>query len=171
MTHAGTARQCEALRRELANGGTIVRMGGYQGARSVHTRAGHILGREFLERAGDGHRLRLLRGRDRRSAGRRSTSSTWSKATSSISAISPRAIWRIGCPISRSSTCRSRSRPRGHLSAGSTARSDGGSPRSIARKYRLRAARLLGQRLSPFLQPPAPDPPARRIATACRSGR
>ena len=36
---------------------TIVRMGGYQGARSVHTRAGHILGREFLERAGDGYRF------------------------------------------------------------------------------------------------------------------
>ncbi len=31
---------------------TIVRMGGYQGARSVHTRAGRILGREFLERTG-----------------------------------------------------------------------------------------------------------------------
>ena len=36
---------------------TIVRMGGYQGARSVHTRAGRILGREFLERAGDGYRF------------------------------------------------------------------------------------------------------------------
>ena len=34
---------------------TTVRMGGYQGARSVHTRAGHILGREFLERAGPGY--------------------------------------------------------------------------------------------------------------------
>jgi TRAP-type C4-dicarboxylate transport system substrate-binding protein len=36
---------------------TIVRMGGYQGARSVHTRAGRILGREFLERAGEGYRF------------------------------------------------------------------------------------------------------------------
>jgi TRAP-type transport system periplasmic protein len=36
---------------------TIVRMGGYQGARSVHTHAGRILGREFLERAGDGYRF------------------------------------------------------------------------------------------------------------------
>jgi TRAP-type C4-dicarboxylate transport system substrate-binding protein len=36
---------------------TIVRMGGYQGARSVHTRAGRILGREFLERAGNGYRF------------------------------------------------------------------------------------------------------------------
>jgi TRAP-type C4-dicarboxylate transport system substrate-binding protein len=36
---------------------TIVRMGGYQGARSVHTRAGRILGREFLERVGDGYRF------------------------------------------------------------------------------------------------------------------
>ena len=34
-----------------------VRMGGYQGARSVHTRAGHILGREFLKQAGEGHRF------------------------------------------------------------------------------------------------------------------
>ena len=33
---------------------TMVRMGGYQGARSVHTRAGHILGRHFLEGAGEG---------------------------------------------------------------------------------------------------------------------
>jgi TRAP-type C4-dicarboxylate transport system substrate-binding protein len=36
---------------------TIIRMGGYQGARSVHTRAGRILAREFLERVGDGHRF------------------------------------------------------------------------------------------------------------------
>ena len=36
---------------------TIVRMGGYQGPRSVHTRAARILGREFLERAGDGYRF------------------------------------------------------------------------------------------------------------------
>jgi TRAP-type C4-dicarboxylate transport system substrate-binding protein len=36
---------------------TIVRMGGYQGARSVHTRAGRILAREFVERAGDGYRF------------------------------------------------------------------------------------------------------------------
>jgi TRAP-type transport system periplasmic protein len=33
---------------------TVLRMGGYQGARSVHTRAGHILGRRFLEGAGEG---------------------------------------------------------------------------------------------------------------------
>ena len=32
-------------------------MGGYQGARSVHTRAGRILEREFLARAGDGYRF------------------------------------------------------------------------------------------------------------------
>jgi C4-dicarboxylate-binding protein DctP len=32
-------------------------MGGYQGARSVHTRAGRILEREFLQRAGDGYRF------------------------------------------------------------------------------------------------------------------
>lgn len=36
---------------------TIVRMGGYQGARSVHTRAARILEREFLQRAGDGYRF------------------------------------------------------------------------------------------------------------------
>jgi TRAP-type transport system periplasmic protein len=36
---------------------TIVRMGGYQGARSVHTRAGRILRRAFLERVGDGYRF------------------------------------------------------------------------------------------------------------------
>jgi TRAP-type C4-dicarboxylate transport system substrate-binding protein len=36
---------------------TIIRMGGYQGARSVHTRAGRILVREFLERVGDGNRF------------------------------------------------------------------------------------------------------------------
>jgi TRAP-type transport system periplasmic protein len=36
---------------------TVVRMGGYQGARSVHTRAGRILEREFLQRAGDGYRF------------------------------------------------------------------------------------------------------------------
>jgi TRAP-type C4-dicarboxylate transport system substrate-binding protein len=36
---------------------TTVRMGGYQGPPSVHTRAGHILGREFLARAGDGCRF------------------------------------------------------------------------------------------------------------------
>jgi|HigsolmetaAR203D_1030402.scaffolds.fasta_scaffold00329_12 C4-dicarboxylate-binding protein DctP len=33
---------------------TVVRMGGYQGPPSVHTRAGHILGREFTRRAGEG---------------------------------------------------------------------------------------------------------------------
>jgi hypothetical protein len=33
---------------------TIVRMGGYQDEHSVHTRAGRILGRAFLERVGDG---------------------------------------------------------------------------------------------------------------------
>jgi TRAP-type transport system periplasmic protein len=33
---------------------TTIRMGGYQGARSVHTRAGHILGRRFLEGSGEG---------------------------------------------------------------------------------------------------------------------
>jgi TRAP-type transport system periplasmic protein len=33
---------------------TIVRMAGYQGARSVHTRAGHVLGRVFLKAAGPG---------------------------------------------------------------------------------------------------------------------
>lgn len=33
---------------------TVVRMGGYQGPPSVHTRAGHILCREFLARAGEG---------------------------------------------------------------------------------------------------------------------
>lgn len=38
-------------------GVTTVRMGGYQGAPSVHTRAGHILGREFIARAGDGFRF------------------------------------------------------------------------------------------------------------------
>jgi C4-dicarboxylate-binding protein DctP len=32
-------------------------MGGYQGARSVHTRAGHILGRELTARAGDSVRF------------------------------------------------------------------------------------------------------------------
>jgi tripartite ATP-independent transporter DctP family solute receptor len=32
-------------------------MGGYQGARSVHTRAARILEREFLQRAGDGYRF------------------------------------------------------------------------------------------------------------------
>jgi TRAP-type transport system periplasmic protein len=31
---------------------TIVRMAGYQGARSVHTRAGHVLGRAFLKATG-----------------------------------------------------------------------------------------------------------------------
>jgi TRAP-type C4-dicarboxylate transport system substrate-binding protein len=36
---------------------TIVRMGGYQGARSFHTRAGRILARAFLERVGDGYRF------------------------------------------------------------------------------------------------------------------
>jgi C4-dicarboxylate-binding protein DctP len=36
---------------------TIVRMGGYQGPPSVHTRAGHILGRELVERTGDGFRF------------------------------------------------------------------------------------------------------------------
>jgi TRAP-type transport system periplasmic protein len=36
---------------------TIIRMGGYQGARSVQTRAACILGREFLERVGDGYRF------------------------------------------------------------------------------------------------------------------
>ena len=38
----------------------IIRMGGYQGARSVHTRAGRVLGREFLERVGDGYRFDFL---------------------------------------------------------------------------------------------------------------
>ena len=42
-------------------GQTIVRMGGYQGARSVHTRAGRILGRAFLERAGDEYCFDLAR--------------------------------------------------------------------------------------------------------------
>jgi TRAP-type C4-dicarboxylate transport system substrate-binding protein len=37
-----------------------IRMGGYQGARSVHTRAGRVLGREFLERVGDGYRFDFL---------------------------------------------------------------------------------------------------------------
>jgi TRAP-type transport system periplasmic protein len=36
---------------------TIIRMGGYQGPRSVHTRAGRILGRALLERVGDGYRF------------------------------------------------------------------------------------------------------------------
>lgn len=36
---------------------TIVRMGGYQGPPSVHTRAGHILGRELVERASGGFRF------------------------------------------------------------------------------------------------------------------
>jgi C4-dicarboxylate-binding protein DctP len=36
---------------------TIVRMGGYQGARSVHTRAGRVLAHAFLERAGNGYRF------------------------------------------------------------------------------------------------------------------
>jgi TRAP-type transport system periplasmic protein len=36
---------------------TIIRMGGYQGPRSVHTCAARILGREFLERVGDGYRF------------------------------------------------------------------------------------------------------------------
>jgi TRAP-type transport system periplasmic protein len=36
---------------------TIIRMGGYQGVQSVHTRAGRILGHEFLARAGDGYRF------------------------------------------------------------------------------------------------------------------
>jgi hypothetical protein len=36
---------------------TIIRMGGYQGAQSVHTRAGRILGREFLDRVGDSYRF------------------------------------------------------------------------------------------------------------------
>jgi TRAP-type C4-dicarboxylate transport system substrate-binding protein len=36
---------------------TIIRMGGYQGPRSVHTRAGRILARAFLERVGDGYRF------------------------------------------------------------------------------------------------------------------
>jgi TRAP-type transport system periplasmic protein len=36
---------------------TTIRMGGYQGEHSVHTRAGRILAREFLERVGDGYRF------------------------------------------------------------------------------------------------------------------
>jgi TRAP-type C4-dicarboxylate transport system substrate-binding protein len=36
---------------------TTIRMGGYQGEHSVHTRAGRILGRAFLERVGDGYRF------------------------------------------------------------------------------------------------------------------
>jgi len=35
----------------------VIRMGGYQGPRSVHTRAVRILAREFLERVGDGYRF------------------------------------------------------------------------------------------------------------------
>jgi TRAP-type transport system periplasmic protein len=49
----------------------IIRMGGYQGARSVHTRAGRILAREFLERVGDGYRFEFCE--DVTILGRRST--------------------------------------------------------------------------------------------------
>lgn len=38
---------------------TIVRMGGYQGPKSVHNRAAHILGRELAERSGGAYRLDL----------------------------------------------------------------------------------------------------------------
>ena len=36
---------------------TVVRLGGYQGARSVHTRAARIVEREFLQRAGENYRF------------------------------------------------------------------------------------------------------------------
>jgi TRAP-type C4-dicarboxylate transport system substrate-binding protein len=36
---------------------TTIRMGGYQGEHSVHTRAGRIVGCAFLERVGDGYRF------------------------------------------------------------------------------------------------------------------
>ena len=65
-TFVWTIQAVRSIRRRVHHAGmresgrmaeTIIRMGGYQGARSVHTRAGRILGREFLERAGDGYRF------------------------------------------------------------------------------------------------------------------
>ena len=158
------------MAREMADGETIVRMGGYQGARSVHTRAGCILGREFLERAGDGYRFDFRE--DVTVLGRPSIDLFDMVEGDELDLCYFASSYLAhACPISRSSTCPSGSRSREEIYP----KLDGALGSRLAEadrsRHRLRVARLLGQRVAPLLQPACGRSGGPRIAEACRSGR
>ena len=148
---------------------TILRMGGYQGARSVHTRAGRILGREFLERAGDGWRFDFCE--DVTALGRPSIDLftmvegdeldlCYFASSYLAHRVPDLAVFDLPFQItSRQDIYRKLDGALGRRLAD-----------AIAAKHRLRAARILGQRVSPLFQPRCGRSAAPRIATASRSG-